>query len=159
MRTEKGRAKVEAARRRGDVHFCFCVRLAELQVAGGRYFIYEHPQSAASWAVPQIQKLMAMPGVHRTELDQCKFGRMATDEMGTAPAKRPTSLRTNSVEVHRTMRRKCRGGHRHVHLMKGRAKAAAQYPPECCRALCRGMRRQARVDAGNMMSALIFQDF
>ena len=159
MRTEKGRAKVEAARRKGDIHLRFCVRLAELQMSSGRYFIYEHPQSAASWATPAIQELMAMPGVYRTELDQCEFGLMSTDELGSAPARKPTSLLTNSVEVHRTMGRKCRGGHRHVHLMKGRAKAAAQYPPEFCRALCRGMRRQARVDVGNMMSALIVQDF
>ena len=50
---------------------------------------------------------------------------------------------------------KCQGGHRHVHLMAGRAKAAAQYPPKFCRALCKGMKRQARVDASGMMSTSI----
>ena len=42
-----------------------------------------------------------------------------------------------------------------MHLMAGRARAAAHYPATFCRALCKGMKRQARVDAGNMMSSLI----
>ena len=39
--------------------------------------------------------------------------------------------------------------------MAGRARAAAHYPAKLCRALCKGMKRQARVDAGDMMSSLI----
>ena len=75
--------------------------------------------------------------------------------MGRAPAKKPTSLRTNSVEVDRAMGVKCQGGHRHVHLMAGRARAAAHYPAKFCRSLCKGMRRQARVDASGMLSTLV----
>ena len=62
-----------------------------------------------------------MSGVMRVELDQCEFGLTSTDELGEAPAKKPTSLLTNSVEVSRAMGRKCRGGHRHVQLMAGKA--------------------------------------
>ena len=75
--------------------------------------------------------------------------------MGRAPAKKPTSLLTNSVEVDRAMGVKCRGGHRHVHLMAGRARAAAHYPVKFCKSLCKGMRRQAKVDASDMVSMLI----
>ena len=75
--------------------------------------------------------------------------------VGRAPAKKPTSLLTNSVEVDRAMGVKCRGGHRHVHLMAGRARAAAHYPAKFCRALCKGMKRQARVDASGMLSTLV----
>ena len=127
-RTLAGKAKVEAARRRGDVHLLFCVTLARRQMEGGRYFVHAHPKSAASWSKPNIDKLPSTPGMMRTELDQCEFGLMSEDELGRAPAKKPTSLLTNSVEFDRAMGVKCKGGQRHVHLMAGRARAAAHYP-------------------------------
>ena len=155
MRTPAGKAKVEAARRQGDVHLKFCMTLAKVQMEGGCYFIYEHPMSAASWNNNDVDGLAATEGVMRTELDQCEFGLTSKDEQGEAPAKKPTSLLTNSVQVHRTMGMKCRGGHRHVHLMAGRARAAAHSPATFCRALCKGMRRQEKVDASELLSALI----
>ena len=39
--------------------------------------------------------------------------------------------------------------------MAGRARAAAHYPVKFCKALCKGMRRQAKVDASDMVSMLI----
>ena len=62
MRTPEGKAKVEAARCRGDVLLLFCVTLARKQMEGGRHFVYEHPKSAASWANPNIEKLAATEG-------------------------------------------------------------------------------------------------
>ena len=50
---------------------------------------------------------------------------------------------------------KFRGGHRHVHLMAGRALAAAHHPAKFGRALCKGMECQARADASGMLSTLI----
>ena len=155
MRTPTGKAKVEEARRKGDVHLVFCTTLAHKQMEGGRHFVYEHPKSAASWDNPSIRRLASTPGALRTELDQCEFGLTSEDEVGRAPAKKPTSLLATSVEVDRAMGAKCRGGHRHVHLMAGRARAAAHYPAKFCRALCKGMKRQARVDASGMMSTLV----
>ena len=52
---------------------------------------------------------------------------------------------------------KCREGHRHVHLVAGRARAAAHHPSNVCRALCKGMKRQAKVDASGMLSTLILE--
>ena len=54
---------------------------------------------------------------------------------------------------------KFRGGHRHVHLMAVMALAAAHLLPKCCRALCKGMRRQAQVDASGMLSTMIVGGF
>ena len=96
MRTPAGKAKVDEARRRGDVHLLFCVTLAKRQMEGGRSFVYEHPQSAALWSNPNVDKLAAAAGVMRAELGQCKFGITSEDELGRAPAKKPTSLFTNS---------------------------------------------------------------
>ena len=69
--------------------------------------MHEHPKSAASWDNPSVDRLASTPGVMRTELDQCEFGLMSEDELGKAPAKKPTSLLTNSVEVSRMMGVKC----------------------------------------------------
>ena len=41
--------------------------------------------------------------------------------------------------------------------MAGRARAAAHYPAKFCRALCKGMKRQARFDASGMLSRLILE--
>ena len=106
----RGKAKVEAARRRGDVHLRFCVRLAQAQMQGDRYFVYEHPRSAASRINSSVDRLASTPGVMRTELDQCEFGLMSEDEIGRAPAKQLPLLLTSSVEVNRMMSVKCREG-------------------------------------------------
>ena len=71
MRTPTGKAKVELARRRADVHLKFCMTLARRQMEGGRYCIYKHPKSAASWQDPDVESLAKVDGVFRTELDQC----------------------------------------------------------------------------------------
>ena len=41
--------------------------------------------------------------------------------------------------------------------MADRAGAAAHYPAKLCRAHCRGMKRQTRVDASGLLSALILE--
>ena len=69
--------------------------------------------------VPALQRLAADHWLHPLYL-------VSEDEKGTAPAKKPTSILTNSVEVYRCMGRKCRGGHRHAPLMEGRARQAAR---------------------------------
>ena len=109
MRTPAGKAQFEEARRRGDVHLVFCTTLAHKQMEGGRYFVYEHPKSAASWDSPSISRLASTPGFLRTELDQCEFGPTSEDEVGRAPAKKPTSLLTNSVGVDRATGVECQG--------------------------------------------------
>ena len=48
MRTPEGKEEVEAARRRGDVRLRFGVTLAQRQMEGGRDFVCEHPEAAAS---------------------------------------------------------------------------------------------------------------
>ena len=70
MRTPAGKAKVELAIPRGHVHLKFCMTLARRQMDGGRYFIYEHPKSAASWNNPDVDRLASTEGVMWGQLDQ-----------------------------------------------------------------------------------------
>ena len=66
--------------------------LAQLQMDGGRYFIYKHPKSAASWNNPDVERLASVDGVLRTELGQSEFGMTSKHELGEAPAKKPISF-------------------------------------------------------------------
>ena len=120
MGTEDGRRKVEAARREGDVHLRFCAALYREQMRGGRYFVHEHPKSATSWMNPHIKALREDPRTVLAEAGLCQFGLMSKDKEGDGYAKKPTTFMTNSLEMQRTLSRKCvHGQHRHVHLMEG----------------------------------------
>ena len=153
MTTEEGRLKVAEMRKKEKVHLRFCVQLYRHQMAQGRYFLHEHPQSAASWKEQCMEELMRSPLVLKATLHQCQFGLTSTDEMGLGLVKKPTTMLTNSVEVHRQMDRQCvPGSHRHVHLMSGRAKAAQKYPPELCRAVYRGVVQQMEMDIAGLAS-------
>ena len=46
---------------------------------------------------------------------------------------------TNSRALGEELRRKCDGKHAHQSLVDGRAKLAAEYPEDLCRAICRGI--------------------
>ena len=153
MTTPEGRAKVEDMRKKEKVHLKFCVELYRHQMDCGRYFLHEHPQTAVSWKERCMVELMRSPLVLKATLHQCQFGQMSKDENGIGFAKKPTTLLMNSVGVHRQMDRQCTpGSHRHVHLMSGRAKKAQIYPPEMCRAVCRGVVSQMEMDRAGLAS-------
>ena len=153
MRTPEGRAKVLKARKDAEVHLRFCAAMYRFQMEGGRYFLHEHPRSAVSWEVPCMKSLIEDPRVCKVKADMCQFGMKSTDQLGEAYVKKPTTFLTNSLEMSKSLSRRCTPGeHRHVHLMEGRAAAAAIYPPGLCRAVLKGITKQARVDRGNLMS-------
>ena len=52
MRTPEGKEKVMKERAQG-VHLEFCRKLYMKQLRGGRYFLHEHPLTAASWRCSQ----------------------------------------------------------------------------------------------------------
>ena len=51
---------------------------------------------------------------------------------------------TNSGELAKELSRTCDQTHEHQHLVNGRAKDAAKYPIELCRAICRGLIKEKR---------------
>ena len=125
----------------------FCVQLYEDQIKAGRYFVHEHPRTAASWHVECMRRLAKHPLVMRVDADLCAFGLMSRDMHGAAPAKKPTTFLTNSVSIRAQLNRRCPGCSRHVPLVNGRASAAQVYPRKLCEAVCRGAVLQAQNDA------------
>ena len=74
------------------------------------------------------------------------------DATGVAPARKPTTFMTNSLEMKKLFERPCSGCPRHVQLLSGRAAAAQVYPKALCRALSQGIVKQAQADAQSLMS-------
>ncbi len=127
-------------------HMEFVSELYSMQEEGGRYFLHENPASATSWSLGCIQRVMGLGKTVAVTGDQCEYGLLSCDSSGVAPAKKPTKFMTNSLAIAGELNVRCRGGHRHVHLVSGRAAAAAEYPDGLCEAICRGLARQKRWD-------------
>ena len=92
----------------------------------GRSFLFEHPLGSKAWEEPGIQELMELEGVHVCVLDQCAYGQCVD---GGLPNKKPTMCLTDSPRIAAELKRRCDGSHQHQHLLGGRAKLAAVYPP------------------------------
>ena len=92
-------------------HTRFCIKLYFRQMEAGRYWLHEHPWSAKSWQIPEMEELLKDPRVQVAYADQCQFGltakiRTGSDERG--PAKKPTGLICNSWTIANRLRRTCK---------------------------------------------------
>ncbi len=107
----------------------FSMEVCELQHRAGRHFIFEQPQSSRAWNLDDVVRLGYQEGVERTTFHQCMYGLVASDQSGSAPAYKPTSVLTNHPALVNVLQDKCRGGHRHVQLVgKQACQRAAAYP-------------------------------
>ena len=88
---------------------------------------------------------------YTAEAHICAYGMQSKDKHGPGYAKQPTRFLTNSVVSARALSRRCPENHRHVHLMEGRARAAAVDPQALCRVICRATLEQAKADAGDLV--------
>ena len=90
-----------------------------------------------------------MQSVERVRLDMCQYGMVShvhSKNGHLGPVLRPTGMLTNSRCLRKELSKRCTGGHRHVHLVGGRASAAQEYPRELCQAICRGIAAQKKCD-------------
>ena len=99
----------------------FSIDICELQHKSGRHFIFEQPQSSRAWNLDEVVKMTYKEGVCKTIFHQCMYGLVARDEMGSAPAYKPTSVLVNSHAAAEVLQERCSGGHRHVQLVGKRA--------------------------------------
>ena len=99
-------------------HMRFVMRVCATQVRENRYFVFEHPDGASSWDMPEVKKIMELECVETVKFDMCAFGMTATDEQGVErPVQKGTQILTNSPEVALRVQRKCpnRGGDKSLH--------------------------------------------
>ena len=119
MHPKKWDAMVE----KGIRHMRFAVKLYRLQAEQGRWFLHEHPNSASSWKLPEVQALMNDLGIQKTVGHMCRYGMQSSNEFGPGKVKKPTGFLTNSSLLADCLNHKCLGGHQHVQLVGGRARA------------------------------------
>ena len=55
-------------------HIRFVMELYTWQLKQGRLFLHEHPRSATSWHMREVQEVRNLPGVRVVHADQCMFG-------------------------------------------------------------------------------------
>ena len=101
-------------RQQSRVHLEFCTKLYGEQVKHGRYFLHEHPASAASWKEGCILGIAMLPEVHRITSHMCQFGMKGP---GGGPVYKPTGWMSNSPSILQELNRKCDNRHEHEHLI------------------------------------------
>ncbi len=104
--------EIEKVKEYGRKHLDFAVKLYNLQLEMGLYFLHEHPEGASSWQEPEIKKLMKQPGVTRVVSDMCVFGMIQEDKEGESLVKKPTAFLTNAPCIADRLSQRCQGGHR-----------------------------------------------
>ena len=117
----------------------FALELRLLQHKAGRSIVFEHPSTATSREDQSLRKLVSTSGVLVSLMDMCRYEMVASDKLGEAPVRKITQIATNVPEISDALSARCEGGRRHVHLVAGRPKHAAIYPPEFCKAVVKGL--------------------
>ena len=61
-------------------HIKFCIKLSLGQMEAGRYWLHEHPWSAKSWQIPEMEELLKDPRVQVAYADQDRQRREGTSQ-------------------------------------------------------------------------------
>ena len=118
----------------------------------GRYFVHEHPATAGSWQEKCVIDIMAETDAWVVRSSMCRFGMTTGNKTTRGLVYTPTDFMTNSICIADQLDRKCLNGalgrkdHNHLLLESGRTREAQYYPPELCRAICRGLSDQLDLD-------------
>ena len=81
----------------------------------------EHPESADSWKIPELESFMKSEGVMVSVADQCMYGleTTANTKSGKALAKKPTKFMSNSWCILHELSTRCDQSHWHQALIGG----------------------------------------
>jgi hypothetical protein len=136
----------------GKAHMNFCIDVYRMQMRSGRHFAHEHPAGSTAWNMPEVKQFILEYGIESVKMNMCSFGMTSRDEEGIGLVAKPTRILSSSPEILKRVDKPCCGGHRHVHLISGKAKAAQVYPRKFCTALCAGIAAQRKLDDLGMVA-------
>ena len=102
---KKDAGEVERNHVRAMLHLHFVCELYRDQVAAGRYFLHEHPETASSWDERCVKEVCGLPGVDKVVGDQCQFGQ----EYNHEPIRKATGWMSNSSETLKVLSLRCTG--------------------------------------------------
>ena len=126
------------------MHLEFCMRVYQMQINAGRYFIHGHPKGATSWRERSVERLAKTDGVITIDIDMCAFGMTAEDEKEPGKVKKAMATMTNLPHVAWRINRRCTNNHRRVHLLNGKAAPAQRFLKKLCRPIAKGIIEQKR---------------
>ena len=95
----RSKVEFEKAMKNAKEHVEFCLGIYKMQMAAGRYFLHEHPNSATSWSMPEVADMVAHEDVNIVTCDMCAYGLKVKDKQGEALAEKRTKLMSNSHEI------------------------------------------------------------
>ena len=145
-KAQKGDTRYEQNLSNAMQHIRFCIKIYRHQDDNKIYYLHEHPATATSWRMPEMEELRASPNAIETVSHLCAFGLETTVDGIKLLAKKPTRFLTDSPLISRELTRKCDKNHEHGHLVSGRAGPAARYTNELCRAIVKGTIAQKEAD-------------
>ena len=126
----------------------FHLRVHQKQHEAGIYCLHERRLSATSWTEFGVANLAGADGVMKARAHMCRYGMPQWTSAGWRHVRKPAGFLTNSPFVNNELNKARPGDHAHV-LLQGhsqgsisRTKQAHAYPPELCRAICRGLGAQ-----------------
>ena len=91
-----------------------------------------------------VRQILNLQGIMTAKFDFCQLGMKTRDAQGApAAAKKRTTIMTNSPNIGEVLRQaQCTGGHKHEHLVGGKAKQCEVYPDKFVELLCQGIRKE-----------------
>ena len=139
-----------ATLREGIEHLTFVCHLYKIQIEENRFFLHEHPDSAASWGLWMVREISEMPSVIRTSGDQCPFGLLGSDEFGPALIQKRTGWMTNSPRIAAAVTKRCttrinpkHKHHRHARVFGWKnCRESEAYPPRLVSAVLKALRAE-----------------
>ena len=134
--------KVKEMVAEGRLHLEFMIQMYRIQLEACRFFLHEHPSTAASWDEEHMSQLCSDPRVLSVTSHQCEFGLTTPGPDGQPmPALKPTRWISNSRHMILRLSRRCSKMHKHQPLEgKHRTRDAEIYPVELCIEILRGIR-------------------
>ena len=129
-------------------HINYSMLIAQIQLRDGRYFCFEQPSKATSWALPSVASMESLPGVEKIKFDMCCFG-MRSPKNGT-PVRKPTTMMTNHPNIKAVLKDKtCKAKHKHREITGSEGGVSLSnwcqvYPAQLCDAIADSLVRSHR---------------
>ena len=119
----------------------FCGRVAQLQLAKGRYFLTEQPYPSRLYLVAPWPEVRSHPRCFCVVFHQC----MVQQSIDGLPVKKPTELVSNALPILQNFANlQCDGSHDHASLLGGRADAAKKWTYDMCSRIANGIEKLVR---------------
>ena len=120
----------------GQLMWDFSLEACQDQIKDDNYFGLEHPRLAASWRLPQTQRLLRRPDVALIVFDQCAYGLSVVDS-GKLSQKSTCIATNNPWLALELIKAQCSQDHDHEALVSGLPRMAQEYPAAMCMAIAR----------------------